>query len=118
MFVIARNKKDDRYHGGNDVHPLKKIDYYVPEPPEEDEDHEWIDTGAEFPSDSIGDGPDFHDRHVYARGLRPSSDKRRPRVGCVGKLTEPSEEDEDPQWIQAGPEYSSDYSGDGPDSSE
>ena len=28
------------------------------------------------------------------------------------------EEHEDPQWIQTGPEYSSDYSGDGPDSSD
>ena len=39
-------------------------------------------------------------------------------------VPEPPEEDEDieeneaPQWIQTGPEYSSDYAGDGPDSSE
>ena len=33
-------------------------------------------------------------------------------------IPETSDEDEDPQWIQTGPEYSSDCSGDGPDSSE
>ena len=46
LFVTARNKKDNRYHEGYDVYPLKEKEYYVPEPPEEDEDHEWIDTGA------------------------------------------------------------------------
>ena len=29
---------------------------------------------------------------------------------------EPSEEDDGPLWIQTGPEYPSDYTGDGPDS--
>ena len=101
------------------MHPHKEKEYYAPEPPEQDEDHEWIDTGAQFPSDSIGDGPDSHDQcHVYSGWAGTSSDKQRAGVGSVGKLPETSEEYDNPQWIQTGPEYSSDYSGDGPDSSE
>ena len=118
LFVTATIKKNNRYYEG-DLYPLKEKEYYVPEPPEQDEDHEWIDTGAQFPSDSIGDGPDSRDQcHVYSGWAGTSSDKQRAGVGSVGKLPETSEEYDNPQWIQTGPEYSSDYSGDGPDSSE
>ena len=34
------------------------------------------------------------------------------------KIPKPHEENENPQWILTGPEYSSDYAGDGPHSSE
>ena len=39
------------------MHPYKEKEYYVPEPPEEDEDPQWVDTGSAYPSDAIGDGP-------------------------------------------------------------
>ena len=72
----------------------------------------------------------WRNRHRLVRGVRFKKNvvcgdyqffsKQEKEVFCP----EPPEEDEDieeneaPQWIQTGPEYSSDYAGDGPDSSE
>ena len=72
----------------------------------------------------------WRNRHRLVRGVKFKRNrvlddyqffsKQEKEVFCP----EPPEEDEDieeneaPQWIQTGPEYSSDYAGDGPDSSE
>ena len=126
---------------GNKTAENTSQESHVPKPREENEDTQWILTGPEYSSDYTGDGPDIHDQcHLYTCG--PGSTLG--SVGSVGKpllkvqlkvpfitrnktaentsqeyhVPKPREEDEDPQWIQTGPQYSSDYAGDGPDSSE
>ena len=140
LLLNNRYKKEKLYNEGWDLHPYKEKEYYVPEPPEEDEDPQWVDTGSEYPSDAIGDGPVHDQSHLYTCGPGPSSYS----IVTVGKpllkvqlkeplmtgnktaentsqeyhVPKPREENEDPQWILTGPEYSSDYAGDGPHSSE
>ena len=58
MLLHTTFKKKKLYWEGYNLYPLKEKEYYVPEPPEEDEDPQWVDTGAEYPSDVIGDGLD------------------------------------------------------------
>ena len=69
----------------------KEKEYENNEPPEVEDDHQWLLTGPEYSSDEAGDGP----------------------VPLL-KIFEETVIDPDPQWLQMGPEFSSDISADGP----
>ena len=52
---------------------IREKEYYCPEPPEEQEDPQWLEMGHEYPSDCNGDGP--HSSEEYD----PESDADRKR---------------------------------------
>ena len=164
LYRLAKYRKLNLLSRDYNDYPRKEKEYYVPEPPEQHEDPQWVDIGPEFPSDVNGDGPVFTYANAHTAGYSPTSHRLTPTIVSCGIQTpqprlyvaqrnlcqiltighSPSsnkpavsimsrgkplpnlredfrvcnspQEDQDPQWILTGPEYSSDYSGDGPQS--
>ena len=71
----------------------REKEYDVPEPPDEEEDPQWEQTGPQYPSDDIGDGPVHRDKV---------------------KIKNPTLLTSTVFQLGMGPEFSSDIAGDGP----
>ena len=81
---------------------MQEKEYVCPEPPEEDDDPE---------DGSVCEG----ESQIYTGGLSRVSYQR---CSTIRSVREPIEDNEAPQWLKMGPEFKSDNSGDGRDSSE
>ena len=136
--VIWRNRYN-LIRGNRDCYKIfernQEKEYDVPEPPEEQEDPHMHQIGKEHPSNKGGDGPVKSDNsgdgpvssalrdglvcdgeyHAFTGGLLCGFNQRSSTITCVTKSIK---ENAGPQWILTGPQYSSDYAGDGPHSSE
>ena len=119
LVLGCRYNNKETFYEGYHSSPIHEKEYDVPEPPEEDDDPQCSQRnqiGGQFSSNSIGDGPACDgDSHVYTCGPCTVSYQR---CYTIGSVREPTEQNEAPQWIEIGPEFSSDYTGDGPQSSE
>ena len=122
--------------GRYESYRMREKEYDVPEPPDQDEDPQLLETGPSYSSDEAADGPFRRptDLNTLARSKRTERDmelskqsnsqmrnceKRSERVqkyAPLGSVLSSSDQRTDPTIIilGMGPEFSSDPAGDGP----
>ena len=99
---LHRKTSYDEYN----ISASRDIEYDVPEPPEDDEDPQWLNTGPKYSSDEAGDGPESIDDAK----IQPTFAKNSLLLGMGPEF--PSDEPSD--GPKPGPKYPSDDAGDGP----
>ena len=116
---LVFRSKNQFWFGIYDNYRHREKEYDIPEPPDEEDDPQLLRTGPRYSSDVAGDGP-FCGDDTKIKPAKLNVINLEKEYFCP----EPPEDDEDieennaPQWIQTGHEYSSDNAGDSPDSSE
>ena len=73
LVLGRRDLHQQNFYENSNCYYKREKEYFVPEPPEDGEDPQWLDMGLEYSSDEAGDGP------VSSDDYNPDNDKARKR---------------------------------------